>query len=75
MLIQITKQLTSLLKPALNSHQFHKTSYLFNSRKMSGQKLSEVVQKLNDFAPESLAEKWDNVGLLIEPNTVKYDLS
>lgn len=74
MLIQFTNRLTSFIKPVLNSHQFHKTSYLLNSRKMSGQKLSEVIQKLNDFAPESLAEKWDNVGLLIEPYTVKYGL-
>uniref|UniRef100_A0A182ML18 NIF3-like protein 1 n=1 Tax=Anopheles culicifacies TaxID=139723 RepID=A0A182ML18_9DIPT len=29
--------------------------------------LQEVVSKLNEFAPENLAEKWDNVGLLVEP--------
>uniref|UniRef100_A0A182SMY5 NIF3-like protein 1 n=1 Tax=Anopheles maculatus TaxID=74869 RepID=A0A182SMY5_9DIPT len=29
--------------------------------------LQEVVGKLNEFAPENLAEKWDNVGLLVEP--------
>ncbi|XP_058127204.1 NIF3-like protein 1 [Anopheles ziemanni] len=29
--------------------------------------LQAVVAKLNEFAPESLAEKWDNVGLLVEP--------
>lgn len=29
--------------------------------------LAEVVTKLQTFAPLSLAEKWDNVGLLVEP--------
>lgn len=38
-------------------------------RKMAGVALSVVVEKLNEFAPENLAEKWDNVGLLIEPFT------
>ncbi|XP_055525241.1 NIF3-like protein 1 isoform X2 [Wyeomyia smithii] len=36
---------------------------------MAGAALAVVVEKLNDFAPENLAEKWDNVGLLIEPYT------
>lgn len=40
-------------------------------RKMAGAALAVVVEKLNDFAPENLAEKWDNVGLLIEPYTKK----
>ncbi|CAO1397979.1 unnamed protein product [Diamesa serratosioi] len=34
---------------------------------MSGLSLSDVVAQLDNFAPTSLAEKWDNVGLLIEP--------
>ncbi|KAM8716019.1 hypothetical protein ACLKA7_002977 [Drosophila subpalustris] len=34
----------------------------------SGQKLDQVVKQLESFAPTSLAEKWDNVGLLIEPH-------
>ncbi|XP_050081195.1 NIF3-like protein 1 [Anopheles maculipalpis] len=29
--------------------------------------LHDVVGKLNEFAPENLSEKWDNVGLLVEP--------
>ncbi|XP_001357124.4 NIF3-like protein 1 [Drosophila pseudoobscura] len=40
-------------------------------RKMSsssGRKLTAVVKELENFAPLSLAEKWDNVGLLIEPH-------
>ena len=31
--------------------------------------LKEVVKQLNLFAPTLLAEKWDNVGLLIEPSS------
>ncbi|XP_030383677.1 NIF3-like protein 1 [Scaptodrosophila lebanonensis] len=34
---------------------------------LSGQKLATVVQELENFAPTYLAERWDNVGLLIEP--------
>lgn len=34
--------------------------------------LSEIVEKLNDFAAVKTAESWDNVGLLIEPATPTY---
>lgn len=37
----------------------------------AGNSLSEVVDKLKKFADPSLAESWDNVGLLIEPFTEK----
>ncbi|NWU90047.1 NIF3L protein, partial [Upupa epops] len=30
--------------------------------------LAELVSALNEFAPPSLAESWDNVGLLVEPS-------
>lgn len=30
--------------------------------------LKDVVKKLHEFAPLQLAEKWDNVGLLVEPS-------
>ncbi|XP_017134247.1 NIF3-like protein 1 [Drosophila elegans] len=43
-------------------------------RRMStynGQKLATVVKELENFAPISWAEKWDNVGLLIEPHREK----
>jgi len=36
---------------------------------MVGMALSEVVKKLQAIAPLSLAESWDNVGLLIEPDS------
>lgn len=32
-----------------------------------GRTLQNVVSELEKFAPLNLAEKWDNVGLLIEP--------
>jgi putative NIF3 family GTP cyclohydrolase 1 type 2 len=34
-----------------------------------GLSLNDVVTKLDNFAPKSLAETWDNVGLLVEPVT------
>lgn len=34
----------------------------------SAMDLKQVVTKLNGFAPLELAEKWDNVGLLVEPS-------
>ena len=46
--------------------QLHTTSWL--SRNME---LKQVVSQLQVLAPTSLAESWDNVGLLIEPSTEK----
>lgn len=34
-------------------------------------KLEKVVEKLENFAPLSFAESWDNVGLLIQPDDSK----
>ena len=45
--------------------QFHLSS---PSKNME---LKEVVSALQDLAPTSLAESWDNVGLLIEPSEEK----
>lgn len=36
-----------------------------------GVSVKEVVSKINQFASSSLAESWDNVGLLVEPVTKK----
>lgn len=36
-----------------------------------GMPLTEVVKKLQEIAPLKLAESWDNVGLLVEPNRNK----
>lgn len=35
----------------------------------AGVPLKTVVKKMDDFAPRSLAESWDNVGLLVEPTS------
>lgn len=37
----------------------------------TGIPLSQVVDKLQDFAPLSLADSWDNVGLLVQPTEEK----
>lgn len=37
----------------------------------SGLLLNDVIAKLDNFAPKSLAESWDNVGLLVQPMTEK----
>lgn len=36
--------------------------------------LSSIVERLNTFAPLTLAESWDNVGLLIEPSNPRLVL-
>ncbi|XP_047988279.1 NIF3-like protein 1 isoform X2 [Leguminivora glycinivorella] len=38
-------------------------------REITGLTLGKVVSVLEDFAPKSLAESWDNTGLLVEPYT------
>ena len=47
------------------SNLLHTTSSLTNME------LKKVVSNLQILAPTSLAESWDNVGLLIEPSTEK----
>lgn len=49
---------------------YPKRSYrqLSNFAGVNGMDLREVVGKLEKFGPTSLAEKWDNVGLLVEPS-------
>ena len=47
--------------------QLHTTSWLMTTN----MELKQVVSKLQVLAPTSLAESWDNVGLLIEPSTEK----
>lgn len=50
----------------VNFNEFKK----FSSYEM-GVPLVEVVKKLQEIAPLKLAESWDNVGLLVEPNRNK----
>lgn len=40
----------------------------YNSSSEMGVPLLEVVKKLENVAPLKLAESWDNVGLLVEPD-------
>lgn len=39
----------------------------FYSAMPDGLRLSDIVKKLETFAPLNYAAKWDNVGLLLEP--------
>lgn len=56
----------------LKNNQFKARSRTYSN--MSGLTLLETVQKLNEFADLELAEKWDNVGLLLQPNTPRYKI-
>merc|ERR1719228_2545970 len=51
-----------------NNSSYVRTVNTSHSTKMN---LKEVVSQLESFAPTSLAESWDNVGLLIEPSEEK----
>ncbi len=39
---------------------------------VKGMELKDIVQRLENYAPLSLAESWDNVGLLVEPSTTSH---
>jgi hypothetical protein len=41
------------------------------SAECCGLLLNDVIAKLDNFAPKSLAESWDNVGLLVQPISEK----
>lgn len=45
----------------------HRLTYMTMTN--PGVPLHEVIQKLNQHASPSLAESWDNVGLLVEPSS------
>lgn len=53
-------------------HRFIKTNYFQSYRYGKSQNmplsLTQVIQKLKTIAPLNVAESWDNVGLLIEPD-------
>lgn len=38
----------------------------------AGVPLNKIISTLEDFAPLSLSEGWDNTGLLVEPYTQRY---
>ena len=53
---------------------FHRNILKFGQQSLKTRAMAtlpEVVAKLSEFAPENLAEKWDNVGLLVEPKNNK----
>ncbi|KAL1490231.1 hypothetical protein ABEB36_012960 [Hypothenemus hampei] len=61
---------TIFKRPLLNYTIFRHNSYSSHNLQMDskGISLQEVVEKLKKIAPLSLAESWDNVGLLVEPD-------
>lgn len=71
-----TRTLKTLHNLKVAKYQASFTSCTLNFRSLSieqspNMNLGDVIVKLNEFAPISLAESWDNVGLLIEPYTPK----
>ena len=58
-----------MIKPYLNtSSRTEKLCCIRMSTKTDGVVLQDVVKQLQGFASTKLAEKWDNVGLLVEPS-------
>lgn len=53
----------------LNNLKWTVINNTMSTKVTDGVRLSQVVQFLTSFAPLSLAESWDNVGLLVEPCT------
>nr|XP_034337005.1 NIF3-like protein 1 isoform X1 [Crassostrea gigas] len=74
MLSRITHSVYSILQPRIASHlrlrgilsSIHQKK-TFCTSECSDMDLKSVVKKLRQFADPSLAESWDNVGLLVEP--------
>jgi hypothetical protein len=52
-------------KSFLGQHQFIELIRKMASEKKTTVELKKIVNVLNDIAPLKLAEKWDNVGLLV----------
>ena len=44
-------------------------SYTHSSPKVASMLVKDIVKTLQSFAPLTLAESWDNVGLLVDPMT------
>lgn len=61
--------LTSCVRHLVRRHLQPRNYY--NIRAMSSLTLCSVVDEFNRLAPLSLAEPWDNVGLLVEPSSSK----
>lgn len=65
--------LTSILKRSFSLTNYSLFSKIVPEAVIMGDEagvpLKTVVKKMDDFAPRSLAESWDNVGLLVEPTS------
>ena len=57
-----------ICRTSLIAQRVLKNFFFTKSGYHSAMDLKEVVTKLKEFAPLHLAEKWDNVGLLVEPS-------
>jgi len=62
----------NFLNRNINNKNINTNLNIKNTEIMSAFSLNEILFKLNEFAPENLAECWDNVGLLIEPYTSRF---
>lgn len=66
----LTTRLSSFLKPVFAKSRYY--SQIVMQEEQNYFTLPEMVRALEEFAPLSLAEKWDNVGLLIEPSKPRF---
>ncbi|KAJ6640248.1 NIF3-like protein 1 [Pseudolycoriella hygida] len=64
----LTTRLSSFVKPVLACRRHNSSLGKAMEDEQKYFSLSEIVGVLEEFAPLSLAESWDNVGLLIEPS-------
>lgn len=68
----LTTRLSSFLKPVFVESRYYSETRNVMQEAQSYFTLPEMVRVLEEFAPVSLAEKWDNVGLLIEPSKPRF---
>ncbi|CAG9802141.1 unnamed protein product [Chironomus riparius] len=72
-------RITSLILRTYSHNNLIKTnlarSFSLSAIKATNMKLSEIVKKLEEFGSLHYAEKWDNVGLLVEPSNSFVDVS
>ena len=67
--------LRTILKPTaltISCGKFFKNIKRSCQSIVKGMELKDIVQRLENYAPLSLAESWDNVGLLVEPSTTSH---
>lgn len=69
----LTTRLSSFLKPVFAKPRYYSEIRTVMQDDKNYFTLPEMVRVLEEFAPLDLAEKWDNVGLLIEPSKPRYE--